>query len=74
MKTADLLALMDREIEQLVADNNHSAAAIMREAAEQLRGYLTHPKRAMGGPVAGSFCIGDGSEETFRGPPPPPNR
>lgn len=39
MKTADLLALADREAATLAHANNHAAAAIVRELAERVRLY-----------------------------------
>lgn len=37
MQRNDLLTLLDREAETLAAENNHSAAALMRAAAEEIR-------------------------------------
>lgn len=37
MQTNDLLALMDREVDTLAADNSHAAAALMRAAATKIR-------------------------------------
>lgn len=42
MTINDLLALMDREAQTLTDENNHSAAAIMREAAAKIRGLARH--------------------------------
>ncbi len=37
MRTNALLAVLDREAEQLTQDNWHAAAAVVNEAAEHLR-------------------------------------
>lgn len=40
MKTSEVLALMDREIQTLTADNAHSTAAVMRAGAETIRALV----------------------------------
>lgn len=37
MHRNDLLTLLDREAETLAGENNHSAAGLMRAAAEEIR-------------------------------------
>jgi hypothetical protein len=40
MKTSELLPLMDRETATLTADNNHSAAALMKAGADTIRALV----------------------------------
>lgn len=46
MKTNDMLAVIDREAQILMADNWHAASAVMKDAAERLRVLAARLRRA----------------------------